>query len=169
MSDILPPPEKTISVPFIVKRFDFNRYNIRFEGIRGILNIANVVSDVVKPPPGFFQDPLSDSVGIRLTTILSFTNQGSKVKLSTQSQFQDISIDNTIDITHYIQDEERQEPWNEYALAGSPSKILKTKTTLMKLLLLKDRSDESGNPVFNATHNTVHDVYRHPVSEAGNR
>ena len=165
----MPPPEKTTSVPFIVKRFDFNRYNIRFKSIRGILNLANVVSDVVKPPPGFFQDPLNDSVGIRLTTILSFTNQGSKNKPSAQPVPQDISIKNTIDITSYIQDEERQEPWNEYALAEAPSKILKTKTTLMKLLLFRDRADKAGNPVFNVTYNTAHDVYRHPASEAGSR
>ena len=171
MQNIPPlPPQKTISVPFKVKQFDYNRYYIKYKNIKGILNLTDIVIDVVKPPPeSNLSDPLNEIVGIRLVSALSFTNQGHKVSSSAQSQSKNVSTNDVTDITSYILEEEKQEHWNEYVLAESPSKILKTKTTLLKLLLVKDQDDGAGNPVFNATHNTVHAVFPHPASEAGSR
>ena len=167
----VPLPEKTISVPFMAKKFDYNRYHIKYNDIEGILNLANVVADVVKPPREFsVPNPTNETiVGVRLVPIASFTNQGRKIKPSKQPNADDISTADSVDITNFIRDEDKQEPWNEYALAHDPPKILKTKTTLLRILLVVDRDDGFGNPLFNLNHNTVHVVIDHPASEAGSR
>lgn len=163
-------PIHAVSVPFNAKIFDYNRYRIRFDDIIGILNLANVVVDVVEPHPDhILPNPLNKTVDVNFTTILSFTNQGSKINSPILSPKEDISKLNTIDITNYIQEEDKQEHWNEYVLAREPLELLKTKTTLLKILLIEDRSDGIGNPVFHVTHDTSHVVIKYPAPEAGNR
>lgn len=168
---LTPPPEETVSVPFKVKKFDYNRYYIKYDGIKGILNLASIVVDVVEPPPNFkITNPTNETiVGIQLISVVSFTNQGTKIKPTRPPTQEDVLKGDSIDITGYIIDEEKQEHWNEYVLARSPSEILKTKTTLVRLSLVKDKDDGAGNPLFNVNHNTVHAVFRHPASEAGSR
>lgn len=171
MSITPPPPEQTISVPFKAKLFDYNRYRIEFNSVKGILNLANVIVDVVEPPSNYnLPNPLNETiVGVRFATIMSFTNQGGKINSPTWTPSEDISKMDTVDITYYVQEEEKQEHWNEYVLAREPLELLKTKTTLLKILLNKDRSDGHGNPLFHVNHTTTHVVSKYPAPEAGSR
>lgn len=172
MASIDPPPaEQTISVPFKAKLFDYNRYRIEFNDIKGILNLANVVIDVVEPPSNYvLPNPLNETyVGVRFAPIMSFTNQGNKVDSPALEPTENISDLKTVDITPYIQEEEKQEHWNEYVLAREPLELLKTKTTLMKIVLNKDRSDGIGNPLFHVNHTTNHVVSEYSAPEAGRR
>lgn len=171
MTSINIPSEQTISVPFKAKSFDYNRYRIEFNDIKGILNLANVVIDVVEPIPNHsLPNPLNETyVGVRFAPIISFTNQGNKIDFPTLEPTDDLSSLKTIDITSYIQEEEKQEHWNEYVLAREPLELLKTKTTLLKILLNKDKSDGSGNPLFHINHTTNHVVSEYSAPEAGHR
>ena len=44
------PADKIESLPFRIKKFDYNRYYIDHPSIKGILNLANIVNNVGKVP-----------------------------------------------------------------------------------------------------------------------
>ena len=169
MASIPPPNNQIISVPFKVKSFDYNRYHINFDGIKGILNLADVVLDVVEPLPSHApQNPLNETyVGVNFVPAMSFTNQGDKLRSPKLKPTDNVSNLKAVDITSHIQEEDKQEHWNEYVLAREPLELLRTKTTLLKMLLNPDRSDGHGNPLFHVSRATNHVVNKYPTPEAG--
>lgn len=169
------PADKVESLPFRIKKFDYNRYYIDHPSIKGILNLGNIVNNVGKVdesmiPPNQMP-PEGIAVGLGFQAIVSFTNQGEKHTPSSKLPTpQELAKAKKLELTNYIVNEENYEPWNEYVLAGNnPPKLLKTRTILVKVEWVIDCYNNLGDPYLWANHNTSHSISDVDSPESGMR
>ena len=168
------PADKVDSLPFRVKKFDYNRYYIDHPSIKGILNLANIVSNVGKVPEDMIPPdqipPEGIVVGVSYQPIVSFTNQSDKHSPSERLPTpQEIAKAKRIELTNYIVNEENYEPWNEYVLTGNPPKLMKTRTILIKVEWIINCYNNLGDPYLWVNHNTNHSISDVDIPESGMR
>jgi len=168
------PPDKIESLPFRIKKFDYNRYYIDHPTIKGILNVGNIVNNVGKVPDSLIPPDKMPSegmvVGLSFQAIVSFTNQGDKHTASKELPTpQKVVKMKKQELTSYIVEEENYEPWNQYVLVGEPPKLLKTRTILIKVEWIIDCYNNLGDPYLLVNHNTSHSVSDTDSPESGMR
>lgn len=168
MSSIQPSDLQPLS--FRVKKFDYSRYHIDSPTVKGILSLADVVTNVGRVPASTMprgQTPSGDiQVGMGTMHIVSFTNQGDKHRPTPEGQ---LSSKPKSELTSYIIADRNHEPWNEYALDTQPVVLLKTRTILSKVESLVGCYNQLGDPLILAQHSTVHTVSSQPAPEFGMR
>jgi hypothetical protein len=152
---------KTISKRFIPRKIEFSSYEIDYKDMKGQLLILGVLTSVFEVPKNLLPaglPPQETPVYIIATQgIVSFVNEGKKYPpgpFLTPEQMQKILKE---DITKLVI-ENAHEPFNEYLVSGNPPISLMTRTTLVKIELLKDTINIQGDPMFLVNHNTTHNV-----------
>lgn len=155
-------------IPFRVKKFDYSRYYIESPKVRGILSLADVVTNVGRVPDNLMppnqMPPEGIPIGMGTTPIVSFTNQGDKHSPTPQEL---ISGKPKSELTNYITTDRNHEPWNEYTLGTRPVLLLKTRTILSKVEWIKDCYTSLGDPFITVNHSTVHTLSNQPAPEVG--
>ncbi len=168
------PADKIKPLSFRVKKFDYNRYYIDHHDIKGILNVGNILNNVGKVPDEMIPPRQMPSegivVGLGFQAVVSFTNQGVRHPGSKKLPLpQEMAKMKKLDLTSYIVEEENYEPWNHYILVGTPPKLLKTRTILIKVEWLLDHYNNLGDPYLLVNHNTSHSVSNVDSPELGMR
>ena len=168
------PADKIESLPFRIKKFDYNRYYIDHPSIKGILNLANIVNNVGKVPDALIPPnqipPEGILVGVSYQPVVTFTNQGEKhTRSDTLPTPQETLKMKRLELTNYIVNEENYEPWNEYVLVGTPPKLMKTRTILSKVEWVIGSYNNLGDPYLLVNHNTTHSISDADTPESGMR
>jgi len=165
------PAEKVTSLQFRIKELNYNKYFIKHSKIKGVLYLANIVTNIGEVPANSIpatqrisNEPL---VGVSYQPIVAFINQGKKFPPTEIPKNMDIVNKEKIDLTDFIIREEDYEPWNEYVIQGDPPRILKTKTILNKAIVIVDVYNNLGDPYIIANHNTTYSVSVKSSAESG--
>jgi hypothetical protein len=59
----------------------------------------------------------------------------------------------------------REEPFNEYVVSGNPPLLVRTRTILLKVEVLKNRTNAFGDPAIWVNHDTSHSVSEYKEGE----
>ena len=95
---------------------------------------------------------------------MAFSNTGGKgssdPRVVTSEEFATLPKD---DLTSFMTT--RDEPFNEYIVAGHPALLIRTKTVMLKVEHFKNRFTVFGDPYLWVTHDTSHSVSEYTVGE----
>jgi len=165
------PVEKITSLEFRIKKLGYNKYQINHSEVKGVLYLANVVTNVGEVPIDMIPEKQRTSnepaVGISYQPIVSFINKGKKFSPTELPTRKELIDKKKVDLTDFITHEEDVEPWNEYVLQGDPPRILKTRTILIKVQWIVDVYNNLGDPYIIANHNTTYSVSVKNAPESG--
>lgn len=165
------PPEKITSLQFRIKKLNYNRYQIDHGEIKGVLYLANVVTNIGEISADMIPEDRRISnepqVGVSYQPIVSFINQGKRNTPTEIPTNKDMINKEKIDLTDFIVREEDYEPWNEYVIQGDPPRILKTKSVLNKVQAIAGIYNNLGDPYILANHNTSYSVTVKSSAESG--
>ena len=154
------PVEKVTSLEFRIKKLDYNKYQINHSEVKGVLYLANVVTNVGEVPADMIPEKQrisnEPSVGISYQPIVSFINKGKKSSPTELPTHKELIDKEKVDLTDFITHEEDVEPWNEYVIQGDPPRILKTRTILSKVQWVVAVYNNLGDPYILANHNTTY-------------
>ena len=164
-------PQDVQSIPFRIRTFNYNRYYVNHPQVRGILNVANIVTNVGLIPENAIppnQMPLDGPpVGLGYQPIVAFTNQGETHEPTEQPNVNNLRNVRRIELTRYIVEEENYEPWNEYVITGNPPRLLRTRTILVRVEWVIDVYNNFWDPYILVNHNTTYSVSNPPAPESG--
>ncbi len=148
-------PDNSDDLEFSVEKFDFNSYQINSAkyGIKGLLRVGVVpfrivmMKKKVNDKPQFYMQSLN---------VISFVNQG-KFGKPDEVPFDLGEADNadTFELEESRDYEAINEPANTYFIIGtSPMYRIRSKSTIVKVEVIKGHYDYYGNPVFSVQVNT---------------
>ena len=165
-------PWKLPPLLYRTRKFEFNRYYIEQEFVKGFLKVANIPVDILKikkdliSPNTFL--PNNSNYLIGYNAIVGFVNKGTKKVPTTMPKKQKIS-DNSkkVDLMNYIIHEQTFEPWNEYVVQDNPPKLLRVRTVMTAAYWDPDYTTSIGDPYINVQHNTNISVSDNESSESG--
>ncbi len=168
------PKKDADSILFKVKKFEYNMYKIEHPSVKGFLRVANIPINILKVRdekfanvPNMVNIPDHMRYFISYHPMVGYVNQGEKIKSAKRWQPQFINSSKKQDLFSYIIKEQTDEPWNEYVLQGETPVMLRTKTTLNTAYLYPEYSNDLGDPIIHAIHNTSISVSVDSNAEAG--
>jgi hypothetical protein len=156
-------PTKLRNLDFRIQKVNWSIYDVNTSNISGVLRLLAIPINILEVPRNLLPPgsvPAGTSMpSFALTTqgIVGFNNHGKKGPANPNPLTPaEIEKAEKQDITQYA--EPREEPFNEYIVAGKPPYLVRTRTVLNKLELLVDRYDMFGDPVIWVNHSTSHSV-----------
>ncbi|MCL4344441.1 MAG: hypothetical protein JRN26_01105 [Nitrososphaerota archaeon] len=149
---------------FRIRKLEFTTYEVEYREIAGQLRIINIPVKIIEQPKSTLQGSIDEQPNymIKAQFAMGFTNRGRRGPPS-----QDPSKGENVDITNYVVWETERAPWNEFIVAGDPAYVLRQRTTLTKLLLIKDKYTQDGDPSINAAIQSTFTVSKLEAQEAG--
>lgn len=135
---------------FRILNVAWNVYDIDDSKVRGTLRVLGFPVYVLERPPEYRPPGSSDKpmYTLQIQNIVAFINSGKKGSPNNQPlNIQDLSDDEKIDITSSAST--AIEPFSEFLVPMGKGKIvlLRLKTSLMKVELIKDRTNYLGDPI----------------------
>lgn len=165
------PVEKVTSLEFRIKKLDYNKYYINHSEVKGVLYLANVVTNIGEVPIDMIPKKQRTSneppVGVSYQPIVAFINKGKKSAPTEMPTHEELIDKKKVDLTDFITHEEDVEPWNEYVIQGDPPRILKTRSILNKAQWVVDVYNNLGDPYILANHSTTYSVSVKNAPESG--
>jgi hypothetical protein len=137
---------------------EWSVYDIDHPKVRGSIRLAGIPSNIYEVPrKGRRARKLGPIFTLAIQGVVGFTNQGEKgpsdPRPITSEEYPKLAKE---DITSYAHP--RAEPLNEFLVEALPPLLVRTKTVLIKVELVKDRYDAFGDPQVLVYHNTTHSV-----------
>lgn len=164
-------PTKLIAKRFRIKKLQYNTYEFEYSESKGQLILLSIPIKILEVPEELLPKGANTSgfpfYVIGFQSIVSFTNQGEKKQPKPMPPNIDITKTAKKDITNYVIEQQAFEPWNEFVLQGNPPIMIKTRTILSKLEWISEYTDNFGDPLLWANHNTTHSVSQVQAGEAG--
>jgi len=165
------PVEKVTSLEFRIKKLGYNKYQINHSEIKGVLYLANIVTNVGEVPVDMIPEKQRTSneppIGLSYQPIVSFINRGKKSSPTETPTRKELIDKEKLDLTDFIIHEEDVEPWNEYVIQGDPPRILKTRSILNKVQWVVNVYNNLGDPYILANHSTTYSVSVKSSAESG--
>jgi hypothetical protein len=148
----------SIDRPFRILKVEWSTYDIDHADVRGTLRLAGIPSHIYEVPEEHLPlGTLGPVFTLAIQGVVGFVNQGKKgasdPRPITQDEYPKLRKE---DITSYAH--ARDEPLNEFMIEGSPPLLVRTKTVLLKVELVRGRYDAFGDPQIIITHDTSHSV-----------
>jgi hypothetical protein len=146
-------------------KIEWSIYDIYHPDVRGTIRLAGVPSKIYEVPrKNLPASALGPVFTLAIQGRVGFVNQGRKGT----SDPRDITSKGypklpKEDITSYAH--ARDEPLNEFLVEGNPPLLVRTKTVLTKVELVKDRYDAFGDPQIIVSHHTSHRVSEYKADE----
>lgn len=156
---------------FKIKKFQSSTYEVSHPNATGQLRLTTVVTNILEVPDEFVppeqRTPDLPTLAVSAQTIVAFSSTGKKLEPSTKLPSpQEIKTLPKEDITSFSTDL-THEPWNEFVIQGTPPLVLKQRTIMLKLELIKDYVTPMGDPYLWANHNSPISVSLATTGESG--
>lgn len=163
----VPDPSRFIDLHFTIKKISWSLYEVDDrQNIKGIARLLAIPTNIFEVPREFLPPRMQPPV-IALNTqgVVAFSNEGKKGPPSPHLSPEESSKAPQEDLTSYVTT--RDEPFNEYIVSrrGGTPLLVRTKTVLIKLVVLKNRYNIFGDPVIRIEHNTSHSVSEYKEGE----
>jgi hypothetical protein len=159
-------PSKFLDLDFVIKKIAWSLYEVGSPKIKGTLRLLSIPTNILEIPENSLPPGAKPPVlAVNTQGIVSFVNRGNKEPSGRPILPQEFDSVPKEDITSYVTTSD--EPFNEYVaarLAKSPL-LVRTKTILLKVLVLKDKYNVFGDPVIYAEHDTSHSVSEYKEGE----
>lgn len=137
------------SLLYRTKSFELDRYYIAHPVVNGILNIAsipvNILSAVTDKLPHDVVITDDNRYIVVTTDIVTFVNKSAK-KQPTSPDRRETGSARKTGLFDYIVKEQTDEPWNEYVVQDSHSKLLRIRTILTDVSSCDDVVNHLGIP-----------------------
>ena len=148
----------SIERPFRVLKIEWSIYDIDHPDVKGTIRVVGIPSKIYEVPRN---DLPSNRLGPVLTLVIQgrvgFTNQGKKgasdPRPITPDDYQKLPREDITNRAH-----PRDEPLNQFLVEGTPPLLVRTRTILTRVELVKGRYDAFGDPQVLVAHNTSHRV-----------
>ena len=156
----------SIDRPFRILKVEWSVYDIDHPNVKGTIRLAGIPSNIYEVPQDLLHaGTLGPVLTLVIQGIVGFSNEGRKgesdPRAITAEEYPKLPKE---DITFYAH--ARDEPLNEFLVAGNPPLLVQTKTVLMKTELVKNRYDAFGDPQVMVTHHTSHSVSEYKPDKA---
>jgi len=156
----------SIDRSFRILKIEWSIYDIQHPNIRGTVRLVGIPINIYEVPRNLLPaGTLGPVFNLAIQGIVGFSNQGKKgasdPREITRDEYPKLPKEDITSYTHA-----RDEPLNEFLVAGDPAFLVRTKTVLIKAELVKDRYDAFGDPQVIVTHNTTHTVTKYKAVES---
>ena len=129
-------------------------YDIETSTIQGTLRVMAVPINIVEVPRSLLPPGTTGrALGLNTQGVVGFTNRGGKGAIDPRPITPEEAQKNEKqDLTSFLT--VRDEPFNEFILAGRPPTLLRTKTVVVKVEVLVGRRNAMGDPALLVNHST---------------
>jgi hypothetical protein len=141
-------------------------YEVDHPNLKGTLRVLAIPSNIFEVPANLLPPDAPKQPVYALVTqgVIGFNNAGKKgpsnpVALTPNEYISSPKTDVTSSTTP------RDEPLNEFVVAGNPPWLVRTKTVLLKAEVITDRYNAYGDPHVGITHNTSHSIAEYKKGE----
>lgn len=147
-------PTKLIDHDFRIRKINWSIYDLETSTIQGTLRVMAVPINIIEVPGSLLPNgTVGRAFGLNTQGVVGFSNRGKKgasdLRPITQEEFQKGEKQ---DVTSFLTT--RDEPFNEYILAGRPPTLLRAKTVVVKVEVLVGRTNSIGDPAIWVNHTT---------------
>ncbi len=148
-------PTQFIDLDFIIRKISWSLYEINHDKVKGTIRVIGMPTNIYEVPDKFLPSEVPrPQVLISVQGVIGFKNEGKKGTPGAQltlGQFQSLPKD---DLTSFVTP--RDEPFNEFIASrkGKPALLVRARTVLMKLDVVRDKFTPTGDPQIWVTHNT---------------
>ena len=151
-----PPPG--IDLDFTIQKVQWSTYDISHPAVKGTLRLLAIPIKILELPTELAPpNCASPFLGPLFHHMVAFKNVGKKGTPDPRpATFQEYAKSPKEDITNFTKP--LDEPYNEFAVTRDPPYLIRTRTILMKIELLKDRWNQFGDPVLWPQHQTSQSV-----------
>jgi hypothetical protein len=150
-------PSKFIDLNFVIRKIAWSIYEVNHPKAKGTLRLLGVPTNILEIPEEFLPpDAKPPVLAMNTQGIVGFINEGKKGPIGTPMSPQEFNLAPREDITSFVTT--RDEPFNEYVAArrGKTPILIRTKTIMLKVQMLKDQTNVFGDPIIWVDHNTSH-------------
>jgi hypothetical protein len=166
MSSVPLEPSGFIDLDFVIKKIAWSLYEVESSKVKGTLRLLSIPTNILEIPESSLpQGAKPPALAVNTQGIVSFVNRGKKEPSGRPISPQEFDMVPKEDITSFVTTSD--EPFNEYVAArrGRTPLLVRTKTIVLKVLVLKDKYNVFGDPVIYAEHSTSHSVSEYKEGE----
>jgi hypothetical protein len=159
-------PSQFFDLDFVIKKISWSLYEVESTKIKGTLRLLSIPTNILEIPEDALPPGAKPPVlAVNSQGIVSFINRGKKEASGGPIPPQEFDSIPKEDITSYLTTSD--EPFNEYVAKrlGKVPLLVRTKTVLLKALVLKNKYNVFGDPIIYAEHSTSHSVSEYKEGE----
>ncbi len=149
---------KLINREFQILKVSWSLYDIDHEDVKGLLRVVGFPVNILEVPVELLPNVSNQKLfALQIQNLVSFVSKGKKgVSDPNPIIVEQIEEEQKIDITSSIMPVD--EPFSEYLIAPMRNTLLRTRTTVTKVELVKGRTNSFGDPLLLIQSNTAHSV-----------